>query len=89
MRAIQKLRYESRAIILTLALLVLGFCLAITDPDTGSARSVLFVAFIADSVALYFTIRKLWKTKWKKAFLSSVQKLIAKIAKRLTAFLLL
>lgn len=87
MRTIQKYRHESLATVLMIALLALGFCLANTDPDASSARSVLFVAFIADGVALYFTIRKLWKTKWKKAFLSSVQKLIAKIAKRLTAFL--
>ena len=87
MRTFQKYRYESLAIVLTAALLVLGFYLVMADFDANSARSALFAAFVADGVALYFTIRKLWRTKWKKVFLSSVQKIIAKIAKRLTAFL--
>ena len=87
MRTIQKYRYESLAIVLTAALLVLGFYLVMADFDVNSVRSALFAAFVADGVALYFTIRKLWRTKWKKVFLSSVQKIIAKIAKRLTAFL--
>ena len=87
MRTIQKYRYESLAIVLTAALLVLGFYLVMADFDVNLVRSALFAAFVADGVALYFTIRKLWRTKWKKVFLSSVQKIIAKIAKRLTAFL--
>ena len=69
MRTIQKYRYESLAIVLTAALLVLGFYLVMADFDVNSVRSALFAAFVADGVALYFTIRKLWRTKWKKVFL--------------------
>ncbi len=87
MRTIQKYRYESLAIVLTAALLVLGFYLTMTDSDENSVPSALFAAFVADGVVLYFIIRKLWRTKWKKIFLSSVQKIIAKIANRLAAFL--
>ena len=87
MRTFQKYRYESLAIVLLATLLVLGFYLVMADSDANLARSSLFTAFVADGVALYFIIRKLWRTKWKKVFLSSVQKIIAKIAKRLTAFL--
>ena len=87
MKTIQKYRYESCAIAMTVTLLILGFYLIMDDSDESSVRSALFAVFVADGVALYFTIRKLWRTKWKKVFLSSVQKIIAKIAKRLTAFL--
>ena len=87
MRTFQKYRYEFLAVVLTAALLVLGFYLVMADFDANSVRSALFAAFVADGVALYFTIRKLWRTKWKKIFLSSVQKIIAKIANRLAAFL--
>ena len=81
MRIIQKYRYESLSIVLTTALLILGFYLAIADSVANSLRSALFAALVADGVLLYFVIRKLWRTKWKKAFLSSVQKIIAKIVK--------
>lgn len=87
MRTFQKYRYEFLAVVLTAALLILGFYLVMAVSDANSIRSPLFAAFVADGVALYFTIRKLWRTKWKKAFLSSVQKIIAKIANRLAAFL--
>ena len=87
MRTFQKYRYEFLAVVLTAALLILGFYLVMADFDANSARSALFTAFVADGVALYFIIRKLWRTKWKKIFLSSVQKIIAKIANRLAAFL--
>lgn len=87
MRTFQKYRYEFLAVVLMAALLVLGFYLVMADFDANSARSALFTAFVADGVVLYFIIRKLWRTKWKKIFLSSVQKIIAKIANRLAAFL--
>lgn len=86
MRTFQKYRYESLAIVLTATLLILGFYLVMADFAVNSVRSALFAAFVADGVALYFTIRKLWRTKWKKLFVSSVQKIITKIAKRLTDF---
>ena len=58
MRTFQKYRYESLAIVLLAALLVLGFYLVMADSDANLARSSLFTAFVADGVALYFIIRK-------------------------------
>ena len=80
MRTFWKYRYEYLALLLTAALLIIAFYFGITDSDAITARFVLISAFIADATALAFTIRKLWITKWKKAFLTSVQKIIAKIA---------
>lgn len=87
MKIFQKYRYECFAIVLTSAFSVISFYLGIADPAEKSVRSALFAACVADAIGLYFTLRKLWRTKWKKLFLTSVQKIITKIAKRLKFFI--
>lgn len=87
MRYFLKYRYEYLALALAIALPIIAFYFGITDSSAVTLRFILISAFIVDAATLFFVIRKLWKTKWKKAFLTSVQKIIAKIAKRLTAFI--
>ena len=87
MRKLYKYRYECLAVLLTVALFIMAFYLSFADSEERSARSALFAFFVADLVALYFTIRKLWRTKWRRLFVTAVQKIVAKIARRLITFI--
>jgi len=87
MSAFQKYRYECLAGMLTVVLFIAAFYFTATNADAQAVRSALLVFVIADGIGLYFTLCKLWRTKWKKAFITSVQKAIAKLIKRIAPFL--
>lgn len=87
MRLLKKYRYEFLSISLVTALLIFSFYLLFGNYAVKSIRFALFVLVIADAIGLYFTFRKLWRTKWKRLFLASVQKIVAKISKLLTIFI--
>ena len=87
MKLFKKYRYEFFAVLLTVALLTGAFYFASVDFAGTAARSAWFAFLIADVIALYFTLRKLWRTKWKRLLLQSAQKIVSKIAKVLMSFI--
>ena len=87
MKLLKKYRYELFALLLTVGLLKGVFYFASVDITEKASLSACFAFLIADAILLYFTLRKLWKTKWKKQLLQAAQKIISKIAKALMTFI--
>ena len=87
MKNVYKYRYEIFASLLTLGLLTIILYLNVVKPENEPLRTALLISLVADAVLLCLTLRKLWKTKWKKQVASSVKKVFAKIAKAIMIFL--
>lgn len=87
MMRIKKYAYEIYAVILATVFFEIVVYWATEDSMARWLRSALPVVFAVDCVLLYFTLRKLWRTKWRKRVVSTAQRIIAKIAKRLMSFI--
>ena len=87
MKAPGKYSCEVYAFLLTVVFFTDALYLVVADSVPMLLSAVLSLLLIADAVALFFTLRKLWRTKWKKALTASVQKLFAKVARRLMRIL--
>ena len=62
MRRLYNYRYEALAVLLGVAFLIMGFYLKIAYSAQQMYRSALFAVLVADGAALYFTLRKLWRS---------------------------
>ena len=86
MKRLYSYRYECLAGLLTVVLFIMGFYLKAFVSAEHFGRSALFAFFVADGAALYFTVRKLWRTKWRALFVAVLQRAVARIAGRLISF---
>ena len=86
MRKLKKYGYEFLALLWTAVFFDIILYWVVEDSATQSIRVGLFALFVVDGAALYFTLRALWRTKWKKSLVSSAQKIIAKLAQHLLSF---
>ena len=87
MKAHRKYSYEIYAFLLAVGFFTDALYLVVADSVPMLLSTVLSLLLVADAVALFFTLRKLWRTKWKKALTASMQKLFAKAARRLIRLL--
>ena len=49
-------------------------------------RGTVMFGLFFDAIAIYYTLRKLWRTKWRQRVMPSVQKLLEKVARALKLF---
>ena len=66
MKALRKYSYEFYAFLLAVGFFTDGLYLVVADSVPMLLSTVLSLLLVADAVALFFTLRKLWRTKWKR-----------------------
>lgn len=87
MKRILQKHLEISAFLLAVVFFAMLVYSIIQTPESAPLFSVLIVSQIVDVVLLYFTLRKLWRTKWKKQLTTAAQKILSKITKKLIGFL--
>lgn len=83
---IKKYGYELLASILGTAFATMLLYLLIVKPEDLMVRGTIMFGLFFDAIAIYYTLRKLWHTKWRRRVMPSVQKFFEKIAKVLKIF---
>ena len=83
---IKKYGYELLASILGTAFATMLLYLLITKPEDLMVRGTIMFGLFFDAIAIYYTLRKLWHTKWRRRVMPSVQKFFEKIARILKIF---
>jgi len=86
MKWIKKYGYELLAGVLGTAFVTMLLYLLIVMPEDLMIRGTVMFGLFFDAIAIYYTLRKLWRTKWRQRIMPSVQKLFEKIAKVLKLF---
>ena len=64
----------------TLFVIMLAYLLIVMPEDVMVRGSVMFY-MLFDGIALYFVLRKLWRTKWRYRVMPHVQKALEKLAR--------
>lgn len=82
MKGILKKRLEIIAFLLSVGFLTITLYTRTLSDESGAIRIFCRALQAADIVSLYFVFRKLWKTKWKKKIITSMQKVFSKIVKK-------
>ena len=81
MRWIKKYFFEILAIILGIAFIVMLLYYAIVMPEDVMVRGSVMFAIFFDGIALYFVLRRLWRTKWRYRVIPATQKILEKLAR--------
>ncbi len=86
MKWIKKYGYELLASILGAAFVTMLLYILIVMPEDLMVRGTVMFGLFFDAIAIYYTLRKLWRTKWRRRVMPSVQKFFEKIARMLKIF---
>lgn len=86
MKWIKKYRYELLASVLGTAFATMLLYLLIVVPEDLMVRGTVMFGLFFDAIAIYYTLRKLWHTKWRRCVMPKVQEFFEKIAKVLKLF---
>lgn len=86
MKLIRKYGYEILASILGIAFVTMLLYLLLVKPEDLMVRGTVMFMMFFDAIALYYVLRKLWRTKWRYRVVTSVQKVFEKIARVLKIF---
>ena len=86
MKWIRKYIYELLASILGIAFATMLLYLLIVKPEDLMVRGTVMFGLFFDAIAIYYTLRKLWRTKWRQRVMPSVQKFLEKVARVLKLF---
>lgn len=86
MKWIRKYIYELLASILGTAFATMLLYLLIVKPEDLMVRGTVMFGLFFDAIAIYYTLRKLWRTKWRRCVMPKVQEFFEKIAKVLKLF---
>ena len=86
MKWIKKYGYELLAGILGTAFATMLLYLLIVTPEDLMVRGTIMFGLFFDAIAIYYTLRKLWRTKWRYRVMPAVQKIFEKIARVLKIF---
>ena len=86
MKLIRKYGFEALAVILGAAFGTMLLYLCIVKPEELMTRGTIMFALLFDGIALYYVLRKLWRTKWRARVMPSVQKIFEKLARALRLF---
>ena len=82
MKGILKKRLEIFAIFLSVGFFTITLYTRTLPDESERIRIICRVLQTADIVGLYFVLRKLWLTKWKKKIITSMQQVFSKIIKK-------
>ena len=86
MKWIRKYIYELLTSILGIAFATMLLYLLIVKPEDLMVRGTVMFGLFFDAIAIYYTLRKLWRTKWRQRVMPSVQKFFEKVARVLKLF---
>ncbi len=81
MKWIRKCFFEILAGILGVAFAVMLLYYAIATPEDLMTRGTLMFTILFDGIALYFVLRRLWRTKWRYRVLPAVHKALEKLSR--------
>ena len=81
MKQTRKCGYEILAFLLSIAFVTMVLYLYIVNPEDLNTRGTILFGILFDAIALYFVLRKLWRTKWRYRVMPSVQKILDKLAR--------
>ena len=86
MKWIKKYSYELLASVLGTAFATMLLYILIVAPEDLMVRGTIMFGLFFDGIAIYYTLRKLWRTKWRCRVMPKVQELFEKIARVLKIF---
>ena len=86
MKWLKKYGFELLAGILGTAFATMLLYLLIVAPEDLMVRGTIMFGSFFDAIAIYYTLRKLWHTKWRYRVMPAVQKVFEKIARVLKIF---
>ena len=81
MKYIRKYGFEILLSILGVAFAAMLLYLLIVTPEDLMMRGTVMFGLFFDGIALYFVLRKLWRTKWRYCVMPQVQKILEKLAR--------
>ena len=81
MKLIRKYGYEILASLLGVAFVTMLLYLVIVKPEDLYVRGTVMFGMLFDGIAIYYALRKLWRTKWRYRVVPAVQKVWEKIAR--------
>lgn len=81
MKQIRKYAFEVLASILGIAFVTMLLYLVIVKPEDLMTRGTVMFCMLFDAIAIYYTLRKLWRTKWRYHVVPSMQKVLEKLAR--------
>ena len=81
MKLIRKYGYEILASLLGVAFVTMLLYLVIVKPEDLYVRGTVMFGMLFDGIAIYYALRKLWRTKWRYRVVPAVQRVWEKIAR--------
>ena len=81
MKQIRKYFFEILAGILGFAFALGVLYLILVMPEDLMTRGTVMFALFFDGIAIYFVLRRLWRTKWRYRVIPAVQKVFEKLAR--------
>ena len=81
MKQLRKYAFEVLASILGIAFITMLLYLIVVQPEDLMTRGTVMFGLFFDAIAIYYTLRKLWRTKWRYRVAPSVQKILEKLAR--------
>lgn len=81
MKQIRKYVYEILLILLGIAFGTMLLYLLLVMPEDLTTRGTVMFGMFFDGIAVYFVLRKLWRTKWRYRVMPSIQKILEKAAR--------
>ena len=87
MKRVYNFRYELLAFFSLIGFLASIMYWLDNAPKENNIRTFLSAVLVLDGVLLWYSLRKLWRTKWKRKFVASIQVIFNKISKVFSLFL--
>ena len=81
MKQLRKYGYEILLSLLGVAFGTMLLYLLLVMPEDLTTRGTVMFGMFFDGIAIYFVLRKLWRTKWRYRVMPKVQKILEKAAR--------
>lgn len=86
MKQLRKYSYEILACLLGVAFVTMLLYLIAVQPESLNVRGTVMFGMLFDAIALYFVLRKLWRSKWRYRIAPVAQKVLEKLVRVLKIF---
>lgn len=80
MKKLRKYAFEILLSVLGVAFATMLLYLVIVIPEDLMTRGTVMFCMFFDGIAIYFVLRRLWRTKWRYRVMPQVQKIFEKLA---------
>lgn len=81
MKQIRKYGYEILACLLGVAFVTMLLYLLVVNPENLNVRGTVMFGILFDAIALFFVLRKLWRSKWRHRIAPVAQKILEKLVR--------